>query len=206
MFDGHPYLLTTALNKIAKGDLTLESFLKIAPTDEGLYRDFLRYYVLELEKDNLLKTAMYQVINSNIPIKIDSAPAFKLRSLGLIEYQGNQVRCLCNLYRLYFQERLKIQVTGTPINLSQQLDEELYAALISAFPDKYTLEKMVKFQLKESLEIIVGGETISELVFNLIKVAHAKSQLKELIIGAYRENSSNSKLKAVYEKFINSRN
>ncbi|MBD2296446.1 AAA-like domain-containing protein [Anabaena sphaerica FACHB-251] len=38
--------------------------------------------------------------------KIDSAQAFKLRSLGLIEFQGNEVKCLCNLYRLYFQDRL----------------------------------------------------------------------------------------------------
>ncbi|MFM2063138.1 MAG: hypothetical protein RLZZ507_2808 [Cyanobacteriota bacterium] len=49
---------------------------------------------------------MQQVIKSNVPIKIDSAQAFKLRSLGLIEFQGNKVQCLCNLYRLYFKERL----------------------------------------------------------------------------------------------------
>ncbi len=105
MIDGHPYLLTTALDEIAKGNLSLEQFLKIAPTEQGLYRDFLRFYVLELEKDKLLKTAMQQVINSDVPIKIESAQAFKLRSLGLIEFKGNEVQSLCNLYRLYFKER-----------------------------------------------------------------------------------------------------
>ena len=49
---------------------------------------------------------MQQVINSDIPIKVDSPQALKLRSLGLIEFKGNEVKCLCNLYRLYFRESL----------------------------------------------------------------------------------------------------
>ena len=66
----------------------------------------LNFYLSELEKDDLLKTAMQQVINSDIPIQIDSTQALKLRSLGLIEFKGNEVQCLCDLYRLYFRERL----------------------------------------------------------------------------------------------------
>ncbi|WP_267904361.1 ISAs1 family transposase [Dolichospermum flos-aquae] len=68
--------------------------------------EFLSFYLSELEKDDLLKTAMQQVINSDIPIQIDSTQALKLRSLGLIEFKGNEVQCLCDLYRLYFRERL----------------------------------------------------------------------------------------------------
>ncbi|MBW4667759.1 MAG: AAA-like domain-containing protein [Cyanomargarita calcarea GSE-NOS-MK-12-04C] len=49
---------------------------------------------------------MQQVIKSDIPVKLDSVQAFKLRSMGLIEPLGNKVQSLCNLYRLYFQERL----------------------------------------------------------------------------------------------------
>ncbi|MEL6461756.1 MAG: AAA-like domain-containing protein [Cyanobacteria bacterium J06621_15] len=106
MIDGHPYLLRTALYQIAKGDLTLEKFLQIAPTDEGLFADFLYHYLLVLEEDKLLKTAMQEVIESDAPVKIDSVQAFKLRSMGLIESKGNEVESLCNLYRLYFQEHL----------------------------------------------------------------------------------------------------
>ncbi|MDJ0615675.1 MAG: AAA-like domain-containing protein [Calothrix sp. MO_192.B10] len=106
MIDGHPYLLRTALYHIAKGNLTLEQFLEIAPTDEGLFGDFLYHYLLLLEDDKLLKIAMQKVINSDVPVKIDSVQAFKLRSMGLIESKGNEVQSLCNLYRLYFQERL----------------------------------------------------------------------------------------------------
>ncbi|MEH2367333.1 AAA-like domain-containing protein [Nostoc sp.] len=106
MIDGHPYLLRTALYHIATGNLTLERFLKVAPTDEGLFRGFLHPYLSLLEEDKLLKAAMKKVIESDIPVKLDSEQSFKLRSLGLIEFKGNEVQCLCNLYRLYFRERL----------------------------------------------------------------------------------------------------
>ena len=106
MINGHPYLLTTVLDKISKGNLTLSNFLEIAPTNQSPFGKFLNFYLSELEKDTLLKAAMQQVINSDVPIKIDSTQALKLRSLGLIEFKGNEVQCLCNLYRLYFQERI----------------------------------------------------------------------------------------------------
>jgi hypothetical protein len=106
MIDGHPYLLRTALYQLAAGNLTLEQFLKVAPTDEGLFRGFLHPYLAQLEADEFLKTAMVKVIKSDIPVRLDSAQSFKLRSLGLIKFKGNEVQCLCNLYRLYFRERL----------------------------------------------------------------------------------------------------
>ncbi|MBD0388685.1 MAG: AAA-like domain-containing protein [Nostoc sp. C3-bin3] len=106
MIDGHPYLLRTALYQIATGNLTLEEFLKVAPTDEGLFRGFLHPYLSLLEEDKLLKTAFQKVIKSDIPVNLDFAQSFKLRSLGLIEFKGNEVQCLCNLYRFYFRERL----------------------------------------------------------------------------------------------------
>lgn len=106
MIDGHPYLLRTALYQIATGNLTLEQFLKVAATDEGLFRSFLHPYFSLLEEDKLLKAAIQKVINSDIPVKLDSVQSFKLRSLGLIEFKGNEVQCLCNLYRFYFRERL----------------------------------------------------------------------------------------------------
>lgn len=94
------------LGEIAKGNFTLSNFLEIAPTNESPYGKFLNFYVSELAEDKLLKAAMQQVINSDIPIKIDSTQALKLRSLGLIKFKGNDVQCLCNLYRFYFQERI----------------------------------------------------------------------------------------------------
>ena len=41
MIDGHPYLLRVAFYHLAKDQVTLENFLKLAPTEEGLYGDHL---------------------------------------------------------------------------------------------------------------------------------------------------------------------
>ena len=87
---------------MAKGHLTLDKFLQLAPTEEGLYGDHLYGYLLVLEDNNNLKIAMKQVVESDDPVKLESKIAFKLRSLGLIKDKGNQVIPLCNLYRLYF--------------------------------------------------------------------------------------------------------
>ena len=49
---------------------------------------------------------------------------------------------------------------------------------------------MVKFQLSENLEKIVATEKpYDDVVFDLITWAEAKGKLKDLIIGAYEENS-----------------
>jgi hypothetical protein len=107
MVNGHPYLLRTALYQIAKKQLTLAEFLKVAPTEEGLFGDFLYSYLLLLENDKALKIAMEQAIKSEQPVKVEPTQAFKLRSMGLVESTGNEIKPLCNLYRLYFQDRLE---------------------------------------------------------------------------------------------------
>ncbi len=52
---------------------------------------------------------MRQVITADGPVKIGEVETFKLRSLGLIKFQGegNEIVPLCDLYRIYFRERLK---------------------------------------------------------------------------------------------------
>ena len=106
MVDGHPYLLRMALYHLAKNQLTLKEFLKLAPTDQGLFGDHLYGYLLVLENNPSLKQAMQKVINSDVPVKLDSQIAFKLQSLGLVKSIGNEVSILCNVYRLYFLDRL----------------------------------------------------------------------------------------------------
>ena len=107
MVDGHPYLLRKALYEIARGSLNLEQFLQIAPTEEGIYGDHLRRHLVNLVDANL-EAAMIQVIASSHPVRLEANLAFKLRSMGLVELRGNDVIPLCNLYRLYFKDRLGV--------------------------------------------------------------------------------------------------
>ena len=107
MIDGHPYLVRTALYHIATNDLTLKQFLEIAPTEEGLYEDHLYRHLLILEENKQLKSAMLKLVNSDDAVTLEPIYAFKLKSMGLAESKGNKVIPLCNLYRLYFGDRLQ---------------------------------------------------------------------------------------------------
>ncbi len=103
---GHPYLLRIALNRIARGRITVDELLVEAPTEGGLYNDHLRRHLLNIEADPELAAAFAQVIEAAGPVQIGSTEAFKLSSMGLVKYQGNSVLPLCELYREYFQTRL----------------------------------------------------------------------------------------------------
>jgi hypothetical protein len=106
MIGGHPYLLRTALYHIATQQLTLKEFFKIAPTEEGLYEEHLLRHLLILEENKQLKSAMLELVNSDQPVSLEPIYAFKLKSMGLVESKGNKLVPLCNLYRLYFSDRL----------------------------------------------------------------------------------------------------
>jgi serine/threonine-protein kinase len=106
MVGGHPYLVRVALYQIARGRMTLEQLLQVAPTEEGPYYDHLRRHLLNLAENAELVAAIKQVVAADSPIEIKTAEAFKLRSMGLVKFQGNAVMPLCDLYRLYFRERL----------------------------------------------------------------------------------------------------
>jgi hypothetical protein len=103
---GHPYLLRAALHQLARGRTTLLNLLDEAPTEAGLFNDHLRRHLLNLEADENLLGAFRQVISTHQPVQIGSTEAFKLSSMGLVKYQGNEVLPLCDLYRQYFQKRL----------------------------------------------------------------------------------------------------
>ncbi len=108
MVSGHPYLLRVALYRIARGEMTLEQLLPIAPTEEGLYRDHLLRHLSNLEENPELFAAMKQVVQANAPVMIDAGEASKLHSMALVKYTGNKVQPLCELYRQYFRIRLRV--------------------------------------------------------------------------------------------------
>ncbi len=106
--DGHPYLVRKALYEIARGNVTLDEFAVVAPTEQGVFGDHLRRHLLNLNADAELANAMRLVITSDQAVRIDPTLAFKLRSMGLVELRGNDVEPLCNLYRTYLRDRLGV--------------------------------------------------------------------------------------------------
>ncbi|MDX2241517.1 MAG: AAA-like domain-containing protein [Leptolyngbyaceae cyanobacterium bins.302] len=107
MVGGHPFLVRVALYEIASGRRSLPELLQIAPTDEGCFYDHLRRHLVNLEGNAALMEAMKQVVSANAPVQIGANEKFQLRSMGLVKFQQNAVVPLCELYRVYFRDRLK---------------------------------------------------------------------------------------------------
>jgi hypothetical protein len=74
-----------------------------------MYGDHLRRHWLNLkDQENAeLLAAMRQVLAVKVPVRVDSSAGFKLRSMGLVKFQGEGVVPLCGLYRVYFGDRLE---------------------------------------------------------------------------------------------------
>ncbi|WP_445634068.1 GGDEF domain-containing protein [Nostoc sp. DSM 114161] len=111
MLGGHPYLVRLALyHLVGKGGLqgNLKQLLQQAPTESGIYHEYLRQYILALRNQPDLAAAFDRVINAKSYVKLEPALAYKLQGMGLINLEGDRCTPACELYRLYFREHLKI--------------------------------------------------------------------------------------------------
>lgn len=106
LIGGHPYLVRSALYRIASRDITLEDFLRTAPTEAGIYSSYLMGHLKTLEDYPELGEAMQKVVAADAPVRLRSEISFKLDSQGLISRIDNDVTPRCLLYKLYFRDRL----------------------------------------------------------------------------------------------------
>ncbi|MBD2482342.1 AAA-like domain-containing protein [Planktothrix sp. FACHB-1365] len=114
MLGGHPHLLRVAFYKMVREKISLKQILEDAPKDTGIYADYLRLHLWNLEKYPELAQAFRTVVESEQPIELKSKLAFDLNSMGLVYLQGNQVEIRKTLYREYFRDRLKSSLLTLP--------------------------------------------------------------------------------------------
>lgn len=107
MIGGHPYLVRVALYHLAHESADIETLLESAPTEAGLYGDHLRRHLWNLDQHSELAAAMCKVVNAQDSVSLRSDEAFKLESMGLVRRKENSVSPRCELYRLYFRDRLR---------------------------------------------------------------------------------------------------
>lgn len=108
MVGGHPYLVRLALYHIAQRDLTLNQLLQQAPTDAGIYGDHLRQHLGNLQQHSELMVAVKQIVTTTCPVRLEAMQAIKLKAMGVVKLRGYDVTPSCDLYRLYFRERLEV--------------------------------------------------------------------------------------------------
>ena len=107
MIGGHPYLIQKAIDEIIHQYIELDELIRTAPTQEGIYSDYLNERLQSLELNPQLKEAMKKVVNSDIPVQLGANDKFKLDGMGLIKPNSNYFVSRCNLYHLYFRNNLR---------------------------------------------------------------------------------------------------
>ncbi len=85
---------------------------------------------------------------------------------------------------------------------SRQQLKQLQKALISAFPSKSLLERLLYFELEKNLNEITRESDLQEIVFKLIQTAEAQGWLEELIRAAYNENCGNLLLQVIVQELL----
>lgn len=100
---GHPYLVHLALDNLYHHNLTFEELLRDAPTQRGIYSDYLRSLWMVLQKQPKLAVIFTQLITAPANIQLEPMITYQLENLGLVKIDGNICAPCCKLYSLYFQ-------------------------------------------------------------------------------------------------------
>ncbi|MEY2855765.1 MAG: hypothetical protein RLZZ74_74 [Cyanobacteriota bacterium] len=103
---GHPYLVNLAFCYLVTQNNNLAQIIQEATTDTGIYQDHLRSHLIILGEHPDLARAFKQVINSEEAVTLNSIVAYELESMGLVTLTGNETTPSCELYRVYFCDRL----------------------------------------------------------------------------------------------------
>lgn len=99
---GHPYLVRLAMYHVSCTKVDLETFLKNASKENGIYSNHLRRYLEILQQKPSLDESFKQVVTSDEPVELNPRQIYQLYSMGLVQVKDNQVIPKCNLYRQYF--------------------------------------------------------------------------------------------------------
>jgi AAA-like domain len=104
LVEGHPYLLHLAFYRVSRGDLEMAQVIENAAKQTSIYSDHLRNYWQALQQNQQLAAAFKQVISAAQPVPLSTIAAYKLESMGLVKFVGDQVAVRCQLYQLYFRD------------------------------------------------------------------------------------------------------
>ncbi len=82
------------------------------------------------------------------------------------------------------------------MELTSEQFQQLYEALLAAYPSRGELERLIRFRLGMNLNAIVGQGSLADTVFDLVQWAVARGRAVELAEGAWEINPSNERLNA----------
>lgn len=84
--------------------------------------------------------------------------------------------------------------------------EELAAALIAAFPDRFALDRMLLFKMEADLDRITEAASLDERIFYVVKWAWSKHRLDDLLAAALSSAPGSAGLAALASASVMGRN
>ena len=106
MIGGNPYLARLALHAVSTQEITFQNLLDQAITVSGIYRSHLQRLFAMLQQHPELARCYKNVVSADSPVQLDILSTYKLENIGLVKLVEDRVIPSCQLYRLYFQNRL----------------------------------------------------------------------------------------------------
>jgi hypothetical protein len=106
LVNGHPYLVRLAFYYLVTDQLSLDELQKLSGSVIYVYQDYLKALLFILQRNPLLLAPLRELLLGRRPLDIDSAIAYQLESLGLIEFRENRATISCRLYKYYFGKKL----------------------------------------------------------------------------------------------------
>jgi hypothetical protein len=105
LLGGHPYLTRKALYTLTIERWTWADLMRVAATDQGPFGDHLRHHHWLLRDKRDLREELRQIIRYGRCT--DENAFFRLLRAGLVKGSGDVCRCRCDLYRMYFKDKLR---------------------------------------------------------------------------------------------------
>ncbi|NMG20494.1 effector-associated domain EAD1-containing protein [Brasilonema bromeliae] len=90
------------------------------------------------------------------------------------------------------------------MNLSGEQRKKLENALVDAFRDKASLERMVQYELNKNLNEIAPDSSLQGIIYKLIQKAEAEAWVEKLIHAALESNPGNLKLQNIARELSSS--
>ncbi|MCP4543693.1 MAG: protein kinase [Chloroflexi bacterium] len=104
LLGGHPYLTRKALYVLVAERLAWADLVRVAATDYGPFSDHLRRHHWLLRDEPDLREALKHIIHHDRCS--DDLAFLRLLRAGLVKGSGDVCTCRCDLYRIYFEDKL----------------------------------------------------------------------------------------------------
>lgn len=111
LLSGHPYLTRKAFYTLVAERISWSDLTRVVTSDQGPFGGHLRHLDGLLHNEPGLQEAMKQIIKSNNCT--DDRALFRLLRAGLVKGNGKYYTCRCDLYGIYFRDKLKLSRSKT---------------------------------------------------------------------------------------------